>query len=363
MKKALGHFDSPVPVYLLTGFLGSGKTTLLNRMLRTDGPRTAVIVNEFGDVPIDNDLFKVDGTASDLIETSTGCICCEPGNDIVSTLARLSEAMDNGEVSAVDRVVIETTGLADPAPIINQMLMSSHHSIAGRFFALAAVITTLDALKGEETVEERLLAHKQLAFADRVALTKADMLRDDPAGRREALAVLVARINPSARILDIQDPMAQPETLLDHGIYAPDGRSMDVLAWLKDESPLAKAFSARAASQWLPGNRHSDVYTKSLVIEGSVTSRQVTTFLDILMRAAGDRLLRLKGLISLTDDPDRPYLIHIVQGIFHPPQRLQSWPSQDHRTRLVVIADGIDEKALESFLLTLKPKRARKAKA
>ncbi|SFV38536.1 GTPase, G3E family [Devosia crocina] len=363
MKQALGHFDNPVPVYLLTGFLGSGKTTLLNRMLRTDAPRTAVMVNEFGDVPIDNDLFKVDGTASDLIETSTGCICCEPGNDIVSTLARLSEAMDNGEVSAVDRVVIETTGLADPAPIINQMLMSSHHSIAGRFFALAAVITTLDALKGEETVEERLLAHKQLAFADRVALTKADMLHDDPAGRREALAALVARINPSARILDIQDPLAQPETLLDHGIYAPDGRSMDVLAWLKDESPLAKAFGVQAPSQWLPGNRHSDVYTKSLVIEGSVTSRQVTTFLDILMRAAGDRLLRLKGLISLADDPGRPYLIHIVQGIFHPPQRLQSWPSQDHRTRLVVIADGIDEKALESFLLTLKPKKVRRSKS
>ncbi len=361
MTAALGHFDNPVPVYLLTGFLGSGKTSLLNRMLRSDGPRTAVIVNEFGDVPIDNDLFKVDGTASDLIETSTGCICCEPGNDIVSTLARLSEAMDTGAVSAVDRVVIETTGLADPAPIINQMLISSHHSIAGRFFALAAVITTLDALKGEETVEERLLAHKQLAFADRIALTKADMLLDDPAGRREALASLVARINPSARVLDIQDPLSQPETLLEHGIYAPDGRSMDVLAWLKEESPLSKALGVQKSSQWLPGNRHSDIYTKSLLVDGSVTSRQVMTFMDILMRAAGDRLLRLKGLVSLVDDPDRPYLIHIVQGIFHPPQRLDKWPSEDQRTRIVVIADGIDEQALESFLLTLKPKRAGQA--
>lgn len=362
MTAALGRFDNPIPVYLLTGFLGSGKTTLLNRMLRADGPRTAVIVNEFGDVPIDNDLVKVDGTASDLIETSTGCICCEPGNDIVSTLARLSEAIDDGEVSAVDRVVIETTGLADPTPIINQMLISSHHAIAGRFFALAAVITTLDALKGEETVEERLLAHKQLAFADRIALTKADMLGDDRLGSREALARLVARINPSARILDIQDPLAQPETLLDKGIYAPDGRSMDVLAWLKAESPLEKAFGTQKTSQWLPGNRHSDVYTKSLVVDGSVTSRQVTTFLDLLMRAAGDRLLRVKGLVSLVDDLDRPYLIHIVQGVFHPPQRLEKWPSDDHRTRIVVIADGIDEKALESFLLTLKPKRVRKAR-
>ncbi len=361
MSAAIGHFDNPIPVYLLTGFLGSGKTTLLNRMLLADGPRTAVIVNEFGDVAIDNDLFKVDGTASDLIETSNGCICCEPGNDIVSTLARLSAAIDNGDVSAVDRVLIETTGLADPAPIINQMLIASSYSIAGRFFALASVITTLDALKGKETVEERILAHKQLAFADRVALTKADMLTQAQADRREALMALVARINPAARVFDIQDPLAQPESLLEHGIYAPDGRSMDVIGWLKAESPLSKAFGAKDVSQWLPGNRHSDVYTKSLVLDGSVTSRQVTSFLDILMRAAGNRLLRLKGLLSLADDPDRPYLIHIVQGTFHPPQRLERWPSEDRRTRLAIIADGIDEMALESFLQVLKPKRVRKA--
>lgn len=360
MSAELGSFDHPIPVYLLTGFLGSGKTSLLNRMLGADGPRTAVIVNEFGDVPIDNDLFKVDGTASDIIETSTGCICCEPGNDIVSTLSRLSEAIDDGAVGTMDRVVIETTGLADPAPIINQMLIASSYAIAGRFFALAAVITTLDALKGAEAVEERLLAHKQLAFADRIALTKTDMLAADGTRRREALMKLVGQINPSVRLLDVQDPLGQPETLLDPGIYAPDGRSMDVLAWLKAESPLARAFSANQTSQWLPANRHSDVYTKSLVVDGSVTSSQVSTFLDILMRAAGDRLLRLKGLVSLVDDPDRPYLIHIVQGIFHPPQRLNAWPSEDHRTRLVLIADGIDGKALENFLLTLKPKRPRK---
>lgn len=363
MKALLGEFSNPIPVFLLTGFLGSGKTTLLNRMLRADGPRTVVIVNEFGDVPIDNDLFKVDGTASDLIETSTGCICCEPGNDIVSTLSRLSEAIDDGEVSAVDRVVIETTGLADPAPIINQMLIASSYAIAGRFFSLASVITTLDALKGVETIEERLLAHKQLAFADRIALTKADMLGADVAGRQEALADLVERINPAARVFDIQDPLSQPETLLEEGLYSPDGRSMDVAAWLRAESPLAKAFGTVPASQWLSGNRHSDVYTRSLAVNGSVTHRQITTFIDMLHRASGDRLLRLKGIISMADDPDRPYLIHIVQGVFHAPQRLEAWPSDDHRTRIVLIADGIDEKALENFLLTLKPKKPRLPKA
>lgn len=355
MSTAAGSYTRPIPVFLLTGFLGSGKTTLLNRMLRPDGPRTAVIVNEFGDVPIDNDLFKVDGTATDLIETSTGCICCEPGNDIVSTLMRLSEAIDAGEVGAVDRVLIETTGLADPAPIINQMLIASAYSIAGRFFALAGVITTLDALKGEETVEERLLAHKQLAFADRIALTKSDMLGQDARDRRTGLEALVQRINPAARLLDVQDPLAQAESLLNEGRYTPEGHGADVLAWLQAESPIAKAFGTQPASQWMPGHRHSEVYTKSLVVNGSVTSRQMTAFLDLLLRAAGPRLLRLKGLVSLADDPDRPVLLHIVQGVFHPRERLEAWPSEDRRTRLVLIADGIDETALENFLLTLKP--------
>jgi G3E family GTPase len=348
--------DYPIPVYLLTGFLGSGKTTLLNRMLRHDGPRTAVIVNEFGDVPIDNDLFKVDGTSSSLVETSTGCICCEPGNDIESTLVRLSNAIDDGEVAAVERVVVETTGLADPSPIINQMLIASRYSLGGRYFVLAAVITTLDALRGEVTVEERLLAHKQLAFADRIAVTKADMLDTDSATRRAAIDALIARINPAARVMDVSDRLAQPECLIADGRYAPDATRHDIMAWLDAESPLKKALSGPQASQWLPGNRHTDVYTTSLILDTPVTSEQMLDFLNLLHDAAGDRLLRFKGLVALIDDPERPYLLHIVQGIMHPPERLDAWPSDDRRTRLVLIADGIDEPALNGLLTTLKPK-------
>ncbi len=360
MSTSLADPTQPIPVYLLTGFLGSGKTTLLNRMLQSDGPRTAVIVNEFGDVPIDNDLFKVDGTASDLIETSNGCICCDPDNDIASTLSRLSESIDNGEVGEVNRVVIETTGLADPAPIINQMLISSMRSIAGRYFSLASVITTLDAVKGEETVTERLLAHKQLAFADRIALTKADMLKHDEPGRRAALVGLINRINPSAQVFDVQDQAFHPEALLSAGQYAPDAKSTNVMSWLEAESPVVKAFATTPASQWQPGNRHTEIYTRSFTTEHSIPQERVLRFLDMLRMAAGPRLLRLKGLISLADDPDRPYLVHMVQGIFYPPQRLDDWPSEDHSTRLVLIADGIDETALDRYLRTLLPKARKK---
>lgn len=347
---------APIPVFLLTGFLGSGKTTLLNRMIATGGPRTAVIVNEYGDVPIDNDLVQVDGEDMTFAETSTGCICCEPGNDIVSTLARLSEAMDEGKTGIIERVVIETTGLADPAPIINQMLLASPYRIAGRYFALASVITTLDAVRGEATVDERIVGHKQLAFADRIALTKSDLLAHGHASRRDALDGLITRINPGAQVVEVQALLAQPETLLSPGSYGATGRGSNVAAWLAAESPLSRAFARLSASPVAGLARHSGIYTKSMVMEEPVSARALVTFIDILRRAAGSRLLRLKGLVALEDDLDRPMLVHLVQDIFHPPVRLEHWPSEDRRTRLVLIADGIDEAALDSFLKTLERK-------
>ncbi|KKB12273.1 hypothetical protein VE25_08440 [Devosia geojensis] len=350
--------SSPIPVFLLTGFLGSGKTSLLNRMMVPGGPRTAVIVNEYGDVPIDNDLIEVDGNDMSFAETSTGCICCEPGNDIVSTLSRLSEAMDEGKTGRIERVVIETTGLADPAPIVNQMLLASPYRIAGRLFTLASVITTLDAVRGEATVEERIVGHKQLAFADRIALTKSDLLGHDAAERRSGLDALVARINPGARLIDVQDPLAQPELLLAPGAYAPAGG--DIAAWLAAENPIVRAFAPRAKAPVDNLARHSGIYTKSMVMDGLVSPNELLAFIDILRRAAGKRLLRLKGLVALDDDPDRPILVHLVQDIFHPPIRLEAWPSNDRRTRLVLIADGIDETSLEKFLLTLQRKPQRK---
>lgn len=350
---------APITVFLLTGFLGSGKTSLLNRMIAVGGPRTAVIVNEFGDVPIDNDLVQVDGEDTSFAETSTGCICCEPGNDIVSTLARLSEAIDDGTTGSVERVVIETTGLADPAPIINQMLMTASLRIGGRYFQLASVITTLDAIRGEATVDERIVGHKQIAFADRIALTKSDLLGHDHADRREALDALVARINPGARVMDVQAPMAQPDLLLAPGSYGAAGRSSNVSTWLSAESPLARAFASPGSPATTGLARHSGIYTKSMVMDGAVSAKELVTFIDMLRRAAGRRLLRLKGLVAMSDDPERPMLVHLVQNIFHPPVRLERWPSDDKRTRIVLIADGIDESALESFLQTLdrKPRR------
>jgi G3E family GTPase len=314
-------------------------------------------------VPIDNDLVQVDGDDVTFAETSTGCICCEPGSDIVSTLTRLSEAMDDGTAGGVERVVIETTGLADPAPIINQMLLASRYTIGGRYFALAGVVATLDAKRGEATVEERIVGHKQLAFADRIALTKSDLLGKDAADHHSALHALIARINPGAPVLDVQDPLAQPAQLLLPGRYGPEEHGGDVSAWLAAEGPVARAFAQRTMPAITGLSRHSGIYTKSIALEKQVSQGELVTFIDILRRAAGRRLLRLKGLVALDDDPDRPMVLHLVQDVFHLPVRLPSWPSEDRRTRLVLIADGIDEAALDKFLLTLdrKPRRKRRA--
>ena len=355
--------DRPIPVFLLTGFLGSGKTSLINRMLTEGGQRTAVIINEFGDVPIDNDLVQIDGEAASFATTSTGCICCTPGSDALSALQQLSEAIDDGQTGLVERVVIETTGLADPAPIINQLLAAARWRIGGRLFELAGVVTTLDAVRGGDTVTERLIGHKQLAFADRIALTKSDLLGADAAPRRAAMDLIVTKINPTAQVIDIQDPLAKAEDLLAPGHYTPSSRG-DVLAWLEAESPLARAFAPKSKQADFLISRHVGIYTKSLILDAPIPQEDMIAFLDFLIKGAGPDLLRMKGLVALTDDPDRPVILHMVEGFLHEPQRLDAWPSEDHRTRLVFIADRIDEAALNRLAQQLLvPRRRRRRHA
>lgn len=349
-----------IPVFILTGFLGSGKTTLLNRLIALPGPRSAIIVNEFGDMPIDDDLIAIAGSDAQLATTTSGCICCTAGSDIITALEGVSEALDHPGAPAIGRVIVETTGLADPAPIINQLLRARHHTIGGRAYALAGVIATLDALRGETTVEQRLIGHKQIAFADRIAITKTDLHGHGDAGRLAALHALIARINPGAPVLDVQDSLALPGVLLEPRPYAPEARGGDVEAWLNAESPVARAFAQRHVPP-LPVHRHTGIYTKSIVLDGLIDPRQFSAFLDMLMLGTGERLLRLKGLVALADDPGRPVLVHAVQGMIHPLHRLAQWPGPDRRTRLVLIADGIDADALARLAEALVPgpRRAR----
>ncbi|MFN4169812.1 MAG: CobW family GTP-binding protein, partial [Pannonibacter phragmitetus] len=227
-----------IPVIVLTGFLGSGKSTLLQELLaRENGQDTAVIINEFGEVPIDHDLVRVG--RGELMRTSTGCLCCTAGSDVRGTLYELYEAVESGDVAPFSRVIIETTGLADPAPLVNQLVagampaMGLRDHVVARHFVLAGVVTTVDIITGEITLENHFEAAKQVAFADRIVLTKTD-LAQDPASKRDIalLAEGLRQLNPAAELIDRHGEGVDLDSLFVPRNYQPAGLGEDVLGWL-----------------------------------------------------------------------------------------------------------------------------------
>ena len=340
----------PIPVSILTGFLGSGKTTLLNRLLKDpDLKDTAVIINEFGEVGLDHLL--VEQADDGIIELADGCLCCTVRGALVDTLGDLVDRVQTGKL-ALKRVIIETTGLADPAPVIQSIM---GHPVMVQAFRLDGVLTTVDAVNGGATLDNHAEAVKQVAMADRLILTKTDMIemRDG----REALVSRLKRLNPGARIVDAPSGGASVAALFDCGLYNPATKTLDVARWLNDE-----AFRDREAERHgLDGHHHHDhnhghehhhhdvnrhdksVRSFSVVHDKPIAPSALQMFLELLGSVHGERLLRMKGIVALEDDPLRPMVIHAVQKLMHPPVRLPSWPGDDHRTRLVIIGKDLPE--------------------
>jgi G3E family GTPase len=325
----------PLPVTILTGFLGAGKTSLLNRLLRDPAlSGTLVLINEFGAVGLDHLLVeKVD---SDMILMASGCVCCTIRGDLIATFEDVMRRLDNGRMPAIDRILIETTGLADPAPIIHTMIAHPYLSLRLR---LDGVVTVVDALLGAATLDAHPQAARQIAVADRIALSKTDLV--EPATGGAALAALRARLadlNPGAPVLDIAAGEATAARLLDAGVFSPDGKIADVAAWLRAEA-VAGAGSHPAGA---PSSRHGDDIRAFCLTEvAPISPARLDLFLEMLRAVHGKDLLRVKGLVALDDDPARPLLVHGVQHLFHPPRRLEAWPDADRRTRLVFIARGL----------------------
>jgi G3E family GTPase len=338
----LGPAD-PIPLNVLTGFLGAGKTSLLNGLIGDPAlAETAVIINEFGDVGLDHLLVREirDG----VVLLQSGCLCCTLRGDLVDALEQLLRDLDNGRAT-FRRVILETTGLADPAPVLQTAM--AHPYLAMRY-RLDGVVTVVDAINGNSTLDAHLEAVKQVAVADRIVLSKTDLL-NTPERRAacEALKARLSALNPAAPILDAATGEATPARLLAAGLYDPTRKIPDVASWLAVE---AYEDHTHGHHHDHDVNRHDDrIRSFSLVTADAVPAAVFDMFLDLVRSLHGPNLLRLKGIVKLTEDPQRPLVIHGVQHVFHPPARLAAWPDQDTRTRIVVIARDIEPQTIRAL--------------
>ncbi|MBG6209960.1 G3E family GTPase [Labrenzia sp. EL_126] len=337
-----------IPVFLLSGFLGSGKSTLLNAFLNDPDVRdTAVIINEFGAVPIDHILVRRGKTT--ISQVSTGCLCCADTTDIRKTLEDLHSSVSEGLIGGFSRVIIEMSGLGDPAPLVNALSVDEtvarqQWGDADDFpFVLAGVVTLFDVVAGAATVERHFEALKQIAFADRIVLTKTDLTCEaEISANFVELSHELSELNASADIIDRQT--VEHSSLFSPRPYAAVDCGEDVAGWLALEAVLAtEASHEPRAVQGEKAPRHgAGIRTFSIVSDNPLPEKRLRQFLGLLQRSAGQRLLRVKGIIATEETPEEPLIVHAVQHSVSHPVRLNSWPDEDRRTRLVFITDGLD---------------------
>jgi G3E family GTPase len=352
----------PIPLSVFTGFLGAGKTTLLNRLLKDPAmSNAAVLVNEVGDIGIDHNLYEI--VEEGVILLASGCLCCAVRGDLVNSLENLLRARDNNRCKPFNRVVIETTGIADPASVIHIIMTQPYLTLRYR---LDGVVTLIDAVNGMKTLDEHEEALKQAAMADRIVITKTDL--PEGAAALPALRERLKKLNPAAIVLEGQPPVAE---LINAGLYNPDSKIPDVARWLREEAVIAAEEDAHHGHhhhEHHHGHDHGHHHHKhdqasrhdasikafSIATETPIPLNTLEMFLDLMRSAHGDKILRMKGIVQLADDPSRPVVFHVVQHLMHPPARLEAWPDADRRSRMVCITKNLPpemvRKMFDAFL-------------
>jgi G3E family GTPase len=345
--------DAPaqkIPISLLTGFLGSGKTTVLNYLLQQPAmANVMVIINEFGEIGLDHEL--VESATDDLVLLQSGCLCCTIRGDLIETLRSLFLKRSRAKIPQFDRVVIETTGLADPAPILQAIMTDG---LVMSRFQLDGVISTVDAVAGSATLDRHIEAIRQAAVADRILLTKTDMVSE---GECRSVETRLRALNPAAPIQRVSGGRADPRLLFDVGLYNPATKSIDVQRWLQDEKYAdpqhehhGHAHAHHDASFVNDVNRHDDhIRAVCMVVDDPVPGEALDRWLNSLLQFRGPDLLRFKGIINVAG-MQGPIVVHGVQHVIYPPIALKTWPSSDRRTRMVFITYDIDERTLRESL-------------
>lgn len=328
--------DGRTPIHVLTGFLGSGKTTLLRQLLADQAlADTAVIINEFGEVGLDHLLVRE--VAEDVVLLSSGCLCCSVRDDLVSTLSELHGLMQAGEIPCFTRVVVETTGLADPAPIM-QAVMSEPRLT--RTYRLGQVITTVDGLNGEKTLSTHREARQQLATADRLIVTKTDLVHEVD---RLALVDKLVAMNPSATLL--ASSMGQ--------LPASDVLGEAEAHWQRPDRLKALSLSHAGHGHVHPSPHDEAIRTFTVQMSRPVEWDAFVDWLELLLASRGDSILRVKGLLAVTGD-NRPVVVQGVQHVLYPVERLPNWPDPSERGGWIVfIARDLTQSSIENSLRSL----------